>query len=72
MAPAQVGGHVSAVAAGLIGTTLEVPVLVEDDLKKEEAIRMTPQCSTDCVKYKLILYSMIFNIVFITFFLMLD
>jgi hypothetical protein len=33
VAPAQVGGHVSAVAAALIGTTLEVPVLVEDDLK---------------------------------------
>lgn len=33
VAPAQVGGHVSTVAAGLIGTTLEVPVLIEDDLK---------------------------------------
>ena len=31
--PAQVGGHVSAVVAALIGTTLEVLVLVEDDLK---------------------------------------
>ena len=30
--PAQEGGHVSAVLAGLIGTTLEVPVLVEGDL----------------------------------------
>ena len=34
LAPAQVGGHVRAVAHALIGTTLEVPVLVEDDLKK--------------------------------------
>lgn len=33
--PAQVGGHVSAIAAGLIGTTLEVPVLIEDDLRDE-------------------------------------
>lgn len=33
LAPAQVGGHVSAVAAALIGTTLEVLVLVEDHLK---------------------------------------
>ena len=31
----QVGGHVGAVAAGLIVATLEVPVLVEDDLKGE-------------------------------------
>ena len=34
VAPAQVGGHISAVASSLIGTTLEVPVLVEDDLKE--------------------------------------
>merc|ERR1712121_436032 len=32
VAPAHVGGHVRAVAHALIGTTLEVPVLVEDDL----------------------------------------
>ncbi len=34
LAPAQVGGHVRAVAHALIGAPLEVPVLVEDDLKK--------------------------------------
>ena len=33
LAPAQVGGHVRAVAHALIGTTLEVPLLVEDDLE---------------------------------------
>lgn len=33
VAPAQVGAHVTAVTAALIGTTLEIPVLVEDDLK---------------------------------------
>ena len=33
VAATQVGGHVRAVVAGLIGTTLEVLVLVEDDLK---------------------------------------
>ncbi len=33
VAPAQVGGHVRAVAHALIGAPLEVPVLVEDDLK---------------------------------------
>jgi hypothetical protein len=32
VAPAQVGGQLRAVGAGLIGTTLEVLVLVEDDL----------------------------------------
>ena len=32
-APAQEGGQVSAVAHALIGATLEVPLLVEDDLK---------------------------------------
>ena len=32
--PAQVGGHVRAVALALMGTTLEVPLLVENDLKK--------------------------------------
>merc|ERR1719474_761677 len=32
VAPAQVGGHVGAVAHALIGATLEVPLLVEDDL----------------------------------------
>ena len=31
--PAQVGGHVRAVALAVIGTTLEVPLLVENDLK---------------------------------------
>lgn len=35
VAPAQVGGHVRAVVHDLIGTTLEVPVLVEDDLRRE-------------------------------------
>ena len=34
LAPAQVGGHVRAVAHALIGATLEVPLLVEDDLKQ--------------------------------------
>ena len=34
LAPAQVGGHVGAVAHALIGATLEVPLLVEDDLKQ--------------------------------------
>lgn len=33
VAAAQVGGQLSAVTAGLIGTTLEIPVLIEDDLK---------------------------------------
>jgi len=33
--PVQEGGHVGAVAAGLVGATLEVPVLVEDDLEKK-------------------------------------
>ena len=39
VAAAQVGGQISAVAAGLIGATLEVPVLVEDDLegKRDQA-----------------------------------
>ena len=40
VAAAQVGGHVGAVAAALIGATLEVPVLVKDDLvggKREHA-----------------------------------
>lgn len=37
VAAAQVGGQLSAIAAGLIGTTLEVPVLVENDLKKYES-----------------------------------
>ena len=32
VAPAQVGGELGAVAAGLIGATLEVAVLIEDDL----------------------------------------
>lgn len=36
--PAQVGGHVGAVTAGLIGTTLEVPVLVEDYLESNKAV----------------------------------
>ena len=34
VAPAQVGGHVSAVAAALVGAALEVLLLVEGDLKK--------------------------------------
>jgi len=33
VAPAQVGGHVGAVAARLIGAALEVLVLIEDDLE---------------------------------------
>ena len=33
VAPAQVGGQLRAVIAGLVGATLEVLVLVEDDLK---------------------------------------
>ena len=32
LAPVQVGGHVGAVAHALVGATLEVPLLVEDDL----------------------------------------
>ena len=32
LAPAQVGGHVGAVAHALIGATLEVLLLVESDL----------------------------------------
>ena len=36
VAPAQVGGHVWAVAHALIGATLEVPLLVEDDLRSGE------------------------------------
>ena len=32
----QVGGELGAVAAGLIGATLEVPVLVENDLQKKK------------------------------------
>ena len=36
VAAAQVGGHVGAVAAGLVGPALEVPVLVEDDLREGE------------------------------------
>merc|ERR1719419_207906 len=32
VAPAQEGGHIRAVAHALIGTALEVPLLVEDDL----------------------------------------
>lgn len=34
LAPAQVGGNVRAVAEALIGATLEVSLLVEDDLKQ--------------------------------------
>jgi len=37
VAPAQVGGQLSAVAGGLIGPTLEVFVLVEDDLKMKQS-----------------------------------
>ena len=33
VAPAHVGGHVSAVAAAVIGAALEVPLLVEGDLE---------------------------------------
>ena len=33
LTPAQVGGHIRTVTAGLIRATLKVPVLVEDDLK---------------------------------------
>ena len=35
LAPAQDGGHVGAVAGALIGATLEVPLLVKDDLGKK-------------------------------------
>ena len=45
VALAQVGGHVRAVAAALIGAALEVLVLVEDDL--EYTIKVLP-----CFKYK--------------------
>ena len=38
VAPAQVGRHVGAVAAGLVRPALEVPVLVEDDLEEEEEL----------------------------------
>ena len=41
--PAQVGGHVSTVAAGLIGTTLKVPVLIEDDLRNESKSTVSKQ-----------------------------
>ena len=40
VAPAQVGGHVCTVAAGLIGATLEVPVLVEDDLESNSKVKV--------------------------------
>ena len=33
VAAAEVGGQLRTVTAGLVGTTLEVPVLVEDDLQ---------------------------------------
>lgn len=33
VAAAQVGGELSTVTAGLIGATLKIPVLIEDDLK---------------------------------------
>lgn len=36
VAPAQVGGQLRAVAVGLILATLEVPVLVEDDLQAQQ------------------------------------
>lgn len=35
VASAQVGSELGAVAAGLIGAALEVPVLVEDDLQSQ-------------------------------------
>lgn len=35
VAPAQVGSQLGAVAAGFIGATLEVPVLVEDNLQSQ-------------------------------------
>lgn len=38
VAPAQVGRHVGTVAAALVGPTLEVLVLVEDDLKIRQLI----------------------------------
>ena len=34
VALAQVGGHVGTVIAGLIGAALEVPLLIEDNLKR--------------------------------------
>ena len=36
LTPAQEGGHVGAVTVALIGTTLEVPLLVEDDLRQRQ------------------------------------
>ena len=33
VAATQVGGHVGTVIAALIGASLEIPVLIEDDLK---------------------------------------
>ncbi len=44
VAPAQVGGHVWAVAHALIGTTLEVPLLVEDDLREREGKVLISTC----------------------------
>lgn len=39
VAPAQEGGQLGAVAAGLVGPALEVAVLVEDDLWKRRTVR---------------------------------
>ena len=38
LTPVQVVGHVRAVAHALVGATLEVPLLVEDDLKERSNV----------------------------------
>lgn len=45
--PAQVGGHVRTVAAGLIGATLKVSVLIEDDLRSKKYLCHTETLSRD-------------------------
>lgn len=40
VAPAQVGGELGTVAAGLIGAALEVPVLVKDDLRRAISVNV--------------------------------
>ena len=59
VAPAQVRGQFRAVTAGLIVTTLEVPVLVEDDLKRQKWFirtifnELTNDCLMSITKLKL-------------------
>ena len=48
VAPAQVGGQLGTVAAGLIGATLEVPVLVEDDLETKLLFKLNVKIHTIC------------------------